>query len=102
MKGFSNLAINYVDEEEEHGYPSPERELLWRLELLKVRLEEANENHLQDGPCWDSLGTGIRYILPEEFCRMYDIEQAIDLAIKDLEEEYGIGEETLRIIGLIP
>ena len=38
MGYFSNLAIDCLDDYEDNSYPSPERQLLWRLDDLKDRL----------------------------------------------------------------
>ena len=40
MGYFSNLAIDCLGDYEDNSYPSPERQLLWRLDDLKDRLEE--------------------------------------------------------------
>ena len=39
MGYFSNMAVDMRDDEN-HSYPSPERQLLWRLDDLKDRLSE--------------------------------------------------------------
>ncbi len=40
MGCFSDLAIEFFDYYEDYSYPSPERQLLQRLDDLKDRLEE--------------------------------------------------------------
>lgn len=102
MATFRNLAVKYIDEEEEQGYPTPERELLWRLEDLMVRREEVIKRDYQRKSSPYLPGRSVQYFLPKDLFRVYDIEMAIELAINDLEEKYDIGEETLSMIGLIP
>ena len=75
---------------EDFSYPSPERQLKMRLYDLKVRLQELSEkgalyinyNYISDDD--------IRYVLPESFNCIYHVERAIQLAIQDLFDKYGI------------
>ena len=73
-----------------HSFPLPEWELLWRLEDLKDRLNELEEN----GSCYQSgywvLSEDVRYVLPEDPQSIWDVEHAIEFAVEDLEEQYGI------------
>lgn len=41
MGYFSNMAVDMRDDED-HSYPSPERQLLWRLDDLKDRFPKRN------------------------------------------------------------
>ena len=84
MGYFSNLAIEYAETYEDNSYPSPDRQLIWRLEDLQSRLEELKENGEP------RRYNDVRYAIPEYFVRIVDVERAIDLAISDLELKYGI------------
>ena len=86
MGYFSMLDIDHED----YSYPPPERQLEMRLDILKDRLQELKEK--------DAVYTNgaylseddIRYIFPESFNCIYHVEKAIELAIKDLSNKYGI------------
>ena len=90
MGYFSNFI---VDDEEDNSYPSPERQLIWRLEDLQSRLEELKENgepHRYKDDGLRLTDDDIRYAIPEYFVRIVDVERAIDLAISDLQLKYNI------------
>jgi hypothetical protein len=40
---FSDLAQKYIDFDYDRSYPSPEEQLLWRLDDLNYKLEELTE-----------------------------------------------------------
>ena len=91
MGYFSNFKIDY--DEEDNSYPSPDRQLMWRLEDLQSRLEELQENGEPRRYYDEGLrltDDDIRYAIPEYFVRIVDVERAIDLVIRDLELKYGI------------
>lgn len=93
MGYFSNLAIEYAETYEDNSYPSPDRQLIWRLEDLQSRLEELKENGEPRRYKDDGLrltDDDVRYAIPEYFVRIVDVERAIDLVISDLELKYGI------------
>lgn len=90
MGYFLNLKIDY---DEDDSYPSPDRQLMWRLEDLQSRLEELQENG--EPPRYKDDGLrltddDIRYAIPEYFMRIADVERAIDLTISDLRFKYNI------------
>ena len=91
MGYFSNLAAEYVPYDHDHSYTPPEKQLKWRLEELEDRLH-ALTNHRtvkgDDGVCFSE--SDLRYVLPEHFLSASDVRKAIDLAISDLKERYGI------------
>lgn len=91
MGYFSNLAAQYVPNDHDHSYIPPEKQLLWRLEDLEERLRELT-NHRSgkrdDGVCFSE--SDLRYVLPEHFLSASDVRKAIDLAISDLRDRYGI------------
>ena len=90
MGYFSNLAIDCLDDYEDNSYPSPERQLLWRLDDLKDRLEEliAEGASYRNGYIYTE--NDIRYALPEHLGDISKVERAIELAKEDLLNKYGI------------
>ncbi len=90
MGCFSELAQKYIDFDYDRSYPSPEEQLLWRLDDLNYKLEELTE---KDVPyrVWECLtDNDIRYAIPEYFKNIADVERAIELALEDLKNKYGI------------
>lgn len=91
MGYFSNLAAEYVPYDHDHSYTPPEKQLLWRLEELEDRLHELTTQRTgkrDEGVCFSE--SDLRYVLPEHFLSASDVRKAIDLAIRDLKERYGI------------
>lgn len=91
MGYFSNLAAQYVPNDHDHSYTPPEKQLLWRLEDLEERLHELTTQ--QTGKCDDSVcfsESDLRYVLPGQFFSASDVQKAIELAVDDLAERYGI------------
>lgn len=78
------------EREEDRSYPSPEKQLLWRLDDLRNQLEFL----IEEGACYRSgirlSDTDIRYAIPEYFDTIADVERAIMLAKEDLELRHGI------------
>jgi hypothetical protein len=91
MGYFSNLAAEYVPYDNDHSYTAPDRQLLWRLEELEERLHELTTQKTgkrDEGVCFSE--ENLRYVLPEHFLSASDVRKAIDLAIDDLRDRYGI------------
>ena len=91
MGYFSNLATEHVPYDHDHSYTPPEKQLLWRLEDLEERLHELTNHRTgkrDDGVCFSE--SDLRYVLPEHFLSASDVRKAIDLAINDLRDRYGI------------
>jgi hypothetical protein len=91
MGYFSNLAAEYVPYEYDQSYPSPEEQLLWRLEDLEERLHELTTQRTgrrDEGACLSE--SDLRYVLPGQFLSVSDVRKAIDLTVNDLAERYGI------------
>lgn len=91
MGYFSNLAAHEVLYDHDHSYTPPEKQLLWRLEDLEERLHELTTQRTgrrDEGVCFSE--SDLRYVLPGQFSSVSDVQKAIDLAVKDLEERYGI------------
>lgn len=90
MGYFSDLAQKYIDFDYDRSYPSPEEQLLWRLDDLNYKLEELTE---KDAPYrgWEQFtDNDIRYAMPEYFENIEDVERAIELALEDLKNKYEI------------
>lgn len=90
MGYFSDLAQKYIEFDYDRSYPSPEEQLLWRLDDLNYKLEELTE---KDAPYrgWERLtDNDIRYAIPEYFETIADVERAIELALEDLKNKYDI------------
>lgn len=91
MGYFSNLAIDYLPYIHDHSFFPPEKQLLWRLEELEGRYHELVTQ--KTGKRDEGVGFAeddLRYVLPEYFASVSDVRKAIDLAIRDLRERYGI------------
>lgn len=91
MGYYSNLAAEYVPYDNDHSYTPPDRQLLWRLEELEERLHELitqKTGNRDEGICFSE--ENLRYVLPEHFLSASDVRKAIDLAIDDLRDRYGI------------
>lgn len=90
MGYFSNLDIATALYDHDRSYTPPEMQLLWRLEDLQAQLEALslqrsayeNRSALSDAD--------LRYVLPEHFLSVSDVRKAIELAIEDLKNRYGI------------
>lgn len=90
MGFFSNFALEDMEYDFDRSYPSPEEQLLWRLDDLNAKLDElkASDSHFRD--CTRLTDNDIRYAIPEYFDSIADVERAIELAVYDLRNQYGI------------
>ena len=91
MGYFSNLAAQYVPYDHDHSYTPPEKQLLWRLEDLEERLHELTTQRTgkrDEGVCFSE--ANLRYVLPGQFLSVSDVQKAIEIAVNDLAERYGI------------
>ena len=91
MGYFSNLAAQYVPNDHDYSYTPPEKQLLWRLEDLENRLHELTTQRTgrrDEGEYFSE--DNLRYVLPEHFLSTSNVCKAIDLAISDLKDRYGI------------
>ena len=92
MGCYTNLAAAFLDEDSDYSYPSPEKELFWRMDDLESRLEELRSKNA----CYESHITvpdDIRYALPEHLGTVSEVERAIEFARNDLRDKYGINLE---------
>ena len=90
MGYFSNLAVDSTSFLHDHSYSFPEEQLLWRLEDLRNRLKEltTEKQRCESRACFSK--DDLRYVLPEHFYATADVQAAIDLAICELKDRYGI------------
>ena len=92
MGYFSQLSAS-MSYDDDLSYPSPESQLLMRLEDLKLRLEELS--HQRQAFCNSYILTDddLRYVLPEHLYSVRHVSKAIELAEFDLRNGYGIASE---------
>ena len=91
MGYFSNLAAKHVTYDYDHSYTPPENQLLLRLEELADRLDTLTHQKTgkrDEGEYFSE--DNLRYVLPEHFLSASNVRKAIDLAISDLAEKYGV------------
>ena len=92
MGYYTNLAAAFLNEDSDYSYPSPERELFWRMDDLESRLEELRG---KNGYCESHITVpdDIRYALPEHLDTISEVKRALEFARNDLREKYGINLE---------
>ena len=91
MGYFSNLAAHEVLYDHDHSYTPPEKQLLWRLEDLEDCLHQLTIQQTgkrDEGVCFSE--SDLRYVLPEHFLSASDVRKAIELAVDDLADRYGV------------
>ena len=92
MGYYTNLAAAFLNEDCDYSYPSPERELFWRMDDLESRLEELRIKNA----CYECLfkaADDIRDALPEHLGTISEVKRALEFARNDLREKYGINLE---------
>lgn len=90
MGCFSEIAINHNTYFQDISWATHKQQLLWRCEDLQNRLEELK---LQRAPYISSgclTKDDLRYAIPHCFSTVYDTEKALELALSELKEKYGI------------
>ena len=89
MGYYTNLAAAFLNEDSDYSYPSPERELFWRMDDLESRLEELRG---KNGYCESHITVpdDIRYALPEHLGTISEVKRALEFARNDLRDKYGI------------
>ncbi len=95
MSYFSRLAQEKMYDDFDKSCISPLTQLLWRLEDLESRLEDLiRQGASYSG--WSRLSNkDIRYLLPEHFGTICDVEKAIDFVKQDLQQiGYDFAEES--------
>ena len=69
---------------------SPEEELCWRMDALKLRLDELADNHLSYENSYVFMEDDLRYALPEHLNSVRQLREAIELVEADLMHKHGI------------
>lgn len=99
MGYFSNYALDYEADYEDNSYPSPEKQLMWRLEDLQSRWEELKE-YSAPHPKYDAglrlSDNDVRYAIPEYFTSVRDVERAMRKNRKISKKRYPICRRTLK------
>lgn len=90
MGYFSNFAIDEDTCHHDVSITSPEQQLLWRLDDLRDRLDELKISGALYGGVCNYTKSDLRYAPTGYFSTIYDVETAIELAIEDLRNKYGI------------
>ena len=91
MGYFSNMATEmWISNDDDHSYPSPERQLLWRLDDLKDRLEDLINAGASQRNGYIFTDDDLRYALSKHLGDICKVERAIELAQDDLLNKYGI------------
>lgn len=94
MGYFSNLAMGYTRDERDHSYTPAEQQLLWRLEELQDRYDELlTRKRGMVGEGAYIAESDLRYVLPEHIASPSDVQRAIELTVRDLQERYGLSPE---------
>lgn len=95
MGYFSNFTIDEDICHHDVSITSPEQQLLWRLDDLRDRLDELKiSGALYGGMCCYT-ESDLRYAPTGYFNTLYDVETAIELAVEDLRNKYGIEATSL-------
>lgn len=76
--------------EDDIGVYSPETSLYLRWKALCERKQELENKPSAYGSNTVWMESDLRYVLPEHFCSMRNVMQAIDIAEWDLRTMYGI------------
>ena len=99
MGYYSNLLLERMEIDYDMSYPTPEKQLLWRLDDLYDRLDALigdGASYIGDSYLDDS---DIRYALPNYFQNISDVERAIELAMNELHFEKVIFYNSPEIKG---
>lgn len=90
MGYFSNFESEYQVFYEDHSIVSYKQELLWRVEELQEYIEilKAKGTVYSGSSCYTT--EDLRYMLPQYFHTIFDVEKAIELAVEELKITYGI------------
>lgn len=89
MGYFSQLSAS-MSYDDDLSYPSPESQLLMRLDDLKLRLVELSYQSQAFNNPYILTDDDLRYVLPEHLYSVQHVEKAIELAEFDLKNDYGI------------
>ena len=84
MGYYSNLALERHECDCDKSYPTPEKQLLWRLDDLYDRLDFLVETGASYNSGTRLSDDDISYAVPNYFDNISDIERAIELAMSEL------------------
>ena len=84
MGYYSNLALECLELDYDRSYPTPEKQLLWRLDDLYDRLDCLTEAGASYNSRTRLSDDDIRYAVPNYFEHIADVENAIELAMSEL------------------
>lgn len=84
MGYYSNLLLERLESDYDRSYPTPEKQLLWRLDDLYDRLDVLIETGASYSGGIQLSDNDIRYAIPSYFENISDIERAIELAMAEL------------------
>lgn len=84
MGYYSNLALECLELDYDRSYPTPEKQLLWRLDDLYDRLDFLTEAGASYNSRTRLSDDDIRYAVPNYFEHIADVENAIELAMSEL------------------
>lgn len=90
MGYFSEIAINRNTYFHDDSWTTHKQQLLWRCEDLQNRLEELKLQRASHSSSGCLTNDDLRYALPHCFGTVYDAEKALELAVSELKEKYGI------------
>lgn len=84
MGYYSNLALERLECDCDKSYPTPEKQLLWRLDDLYDTLDFLVETGASYNSGTRLSDDDISYAVPNYFDNISDIERAIELAMSEL------------------
>ena len=90
MGYFSEIAIKRNTYFNDDSWATHEQQLLWRCEDLQNRLEELKLQRASYSSSGCLTNDDFRLALPHCFGAVYDAEKALELAVSELKEKYGI------------
>ena len=90
MNYFTNLAQKYLSHDNDRSFPLPEAQLFWRLEELEERRKELVRADAPSESWTRFTEDEFRFASPDCFKSIIDVKKAIELAISELKDNYGI------------
>ena len=90
MNYFTILAQKYLGHDNDRSFPLPEAQLFLRLEELVERCKELVRADAPSESWTRFTEDEFRFASPDCFKSIIDVKKAIELAISDLRDNYGI------------
>ena len=88
MGYYFKLGQKHIDLGYDRSYPSPEEQLLWRLDELTYKKEELIKKGASHHGWGRLTDDDVRFAIPEYFDCTADVERAIELALYDLKNDH--------------